>query len=385
MKSLINRRRAISALICGMGGCVLPSRFVFGDQQSPYKRMFDDPLQFTGPDEFAPGDEYRIGVFSPAAGERSLLAGAQLAADEINQSKLLDKPMRLIQRWANDPWGAGSQELIKMAYDDNVMAIIGGPDSASTHIAQQIALKAYMPLLAPAATDPTLTEIRVPWIFRLPPNDDALSTALVASEHVGANSRIGMIYADLHDARMAATAFRKAMLANEATPLFDFIVPDQNGALENAIQRAVQFSPDAVWVWLHHAQFGEFARMAKRLNLCKRIFAQWKMDDPIRKDTKDFLPITFAAPFQWNVISEAIQNFAERFANYADGDAPSYRDAYCYDAIKIIAAAIQKGGVTRKRLRDAIAGLGNFEGVAGKYEWDNGGGNAAKPFAYSLQ
>lgn len=382
MKSFINRRCALRALAYGMGGSVLPSRFAFGDKQTPYKRMFDDPMQFTGPDEFKPGDEYRIGVFSPAAGERSLLAGAQLSVDEVNQSKMLDKPLRLVQRWADGPWGAGSQELIKMAYEDNVMAIIGGPDSASTHVAQQIALKAYLPLLAPAATDPTLTEIRVPWIFRLPPDDDALSSALVQSERVGANSRIGMIYADLHDARMAATAFRKAM---EATPLFDLIVPDQNGALENAIQRALQFSPDAVWMWFHHTHLSEFVRMAKRLDLCRRIITQWKNDDPVFINETDAMTLIIAAPFQWKPNFKRILNFVNGFAESTNNLTPAYRDAYCYDAIKMIAAAIKQGGVTRKRLRDAIAGLGDFEGVAGKYEWDNGGGNAAKPVVISFE
>ncbi|MDP8245270.1 MAG: ABC transporter substrate-binding protein [Candidatus Hinthialibacter antarcticus] len=379
MKFSINRRRALTALISGMGGFVLPSRFAFGDQQTPYKRMFDDPLQFTGPDGSASGDQYCIGVFSPESGERSLLAGAQLAADEINQAKMLDKPLRLIQRWADGPWGAGSQQLIKMAYEDDVIAIIGGPDSASTHVAQQIALKAHLPLLAPAATDATLTEIRVPWIFRMPPSDDAMSAALMQSGCIKNNTRMGMIYADLHDARMAATAFRKALQTQNAPPLFDFIVPDEIGAMETAMQRAAQFSPDVIWVWFHQAHFKKFIKNAKRTNLCKRILTQWKTDDPVSINKSSGISITSAAPFWWDTGSIKIQKFTKKYSKFMNGSKPSYRDAFSYDAIKMIAETIKRGGNSRKQLRDAIVGLNGFEGLAGRYEWDNGNGNLLQP------
>ena len=67
-------------------------------------------------------------------------------------------------------------------YRSNVFAIpvIGGPDGETTHVAQQVATKAHLPLISPVSSDPSLTHTRVPWIFRLPPDDSVQAEELMA-------------------------------------------------------------------------------------------------------------------------------------------------------------------------------------------------------------
>ncbi len=329
--------------------------------------MFDDPLEFTGPDDVVPGADYRIGVFSPLTGSRSLMEGAQLAADQINDSIRLDKPLRLIQRWADDPWKAGSQQVIKLVYQDSVLALIGGPDSASTHVAQQVALKAHVPLLSPVATDPTLTEIRVPWIFRLPPNDDALAKALVKTERNILGLRIGMLYLDQHDARMAAAAFKKALQTKNRAPVFEMTVPDSINALVGASRRAKQFEPDVVWVWFDQKRMSQLVELVNERDVCNQVITQWNVEHSATPLIQSRTSILYAAPFDLN---GQINDTSE---------VTNYRDAYCYDAVNLIAAAIQQGGVTRKRLREQISRLSGYQGVTGNYVWDTGGGNTAPP------
>jgi len=153
----------------------------------PYKRMLDDPLTFTGTetlDSATTEAEYRIGVFAPDGDDhpvgRDLVRGVRLAVEQANVSGGVNgKPLRIVRRWAEDPWGAGSKEVIRMVFDDRVWALIGGPDGETTHVAQQVATKAHLPLIAPVSSDPSLTHTRVPWIFRLPPDDAAQAEALV--------------------------------------------------------------------------------------------------------------------------------------------------------------------------------------------------------------
>ena len=141
--------------------------------------MLDDPLTFTGIetlDSAAAEAEYRIGVFAPDGDDhpvgRDLVRGVRLAVEQANASGGVNgKPLRMVRRWADDPWGAGSKEVIRMVFDDRVWALIGGPDGETTHVAQQVATKAHLPLIAPVSSDPSLTHTRVPWIFRLPPDD----------------------------------------------------------------------------------------------------------------------------------------------------------------------------------------------------------------------
>jgi len=85
-------------------------------------------------------------------------------------------------------WGAASTALAKALMDDHALAILA-LDRNSSHLAEQMALKSFVPVVA-LADDKTLTSTNIPWIFRLQP-DTTPATALrmlVAAEcRSGAN------------------------------------------------------------------------------------------------------------------------------------------------------------------------------------------------------
>ena len=62
-------------------------------------------------------------------------------------------------------WGSASNEVVKMVYDDQDWAIFGSISSESTHIALRVALKAEIPIVNSASTDPTIPETYIPWYF----------------------------------------------------------------------------------------------------------------------------------------------------------------------------------------------------------------------------
>ena len=96
---------------------------------------------------------------------------ADLAIQEINSSGgYKGLPYKLVKRWSQDPWGAGSKEMIKLIYEDSVWAVIGSQNGENSHIAEQIVTKSFLPLISPLSADPTLNYIGIPWIFRLTPD-----------------------------------------------------------------------------------------------------------------------------------------------------------------------------------------------------------------------
>ena len=114
-------------------------------------------------------DEVRIGFLGPMENhpdERlgsAMLHGAQLAVDEANaRGGYGGKPFRLMVHNDQAIWGASSNEIVKMAYDDKVWAILGSISGESTHIALRVALKAEVPIVNCAATDPTIPETIIP-------------------------------------------------------------------------------------------------------------------------------------------------------------------------------------------------------------------------------
>ncbi len=63
-------------------------------------------------------------------------------------------------------WGAASTLLVHALMDDQPLAIVA-LDRDAAHLAEQLALKSFVPVLA-LSSDKSLTSTNVPWIFRLP-------------------------------------------------------------------------------------------------------------------------------------------------------------------------------------------------------------------------
>jgi hypothetical protein len=84
------------------------------------------------------------------------------------------------------PWGKASDDLVHAVFDSNVVGIVS-LDRASSHLAEQIAVKAFVPVIA-ISSDRTLTSINIPWIFRLPEGTStstAVETLAKAVQQVG--------------------------------------------------------------------------------------------------------------------------------------------------------------------------------------------------------
>ena len=84
-------------------------------------------------------------------------------------------------------WGKASNELVKLMYDPDVVGIVA-TDRNSAHLAEQIAVKVLIPVVA-ISSDRTLTSTNIPWIFRLdagtPPADAVPVLAMPRAELAG--------------------------------------------------------------------------------------------------------------------------------------------------------------------------------------------------------
>jgi hypothetical protein len=139
-----------------------------------YAKVGEDGVSYAGPQTGVLG-ETRIAVFGPNASERvhnpqvTKLAGASLVPIDSEQQ-----------------WGKASDQLVHAIYEDKVVAIIA-LDRKSSHLAEQIGVKAFVPVLA-VSLDKSLTSINIPWIFRMPEGtslESALQVMKSAVEQAG--------------------------------------------------------------------------------------------------------------------------------------------------------------------------------------------------------
>ncbi len=354
-----------------------------------YKSILDDKADYHGPERDEPDpegvEEVRIGFFAPNDARNPigmhLWRGATLAVEKANaEGGYRGKPFRLVCRWADNPWGAGSQEMTRLVYDDRVWAIIGSIDGAATHIAEQIAVKARVTLLSPLCGDSSLTHTAVPWMFRLPPDDRSVAETLakVAIPKMGVR-RIVLLNSTDHDGRAGASEVSSALRRFPVALVLHLTFDPSQTDFSPQINRVCSASVDAVFMWgLPEPSLRLLVALRERgINLS--IFAPPVFSLPSFLDKAGTAAEGLVTcRLTWGTDEIRLEKFAaeyhERF-----GEKPSDDAILGYDSATMVIEAIRKAGLNRARIRDAIGEMSGFVGVAGKVVWDNGGGNIAGP------
>jgi len=154
--------------------------------EKPYARVGENGVQYSGPplaDEKT--DALQIGVFGPRADE---IVHSPEVISLLRAINGQGQPISLIAIPSQLSWGKASDELVKAVYQGHALALIA-LDRASSHLAEQIGVKAFIPVVA-ISSDRTLTTTNIPWIFRLPegtPVEQALRSLAEAINRAGPN------------------------------------------------------------------------------------------------------------------------------------------------------------------------------------------------------
>jgi branched-chain amino acid transport system substrate-binding protein len=368
-----------------VGALLLP---VFSGADEPYKRMLDDPLTFTGTETLTGAEaehEYRIGVFAPDDDDhpvgRDLVQGVSLAVEQANAAGGIDgKPLRIIRRWAEDPWGAGSREVIRMVFEDRVWALIGGPDGETTHVAQQVATKAHLPLIAPVSSDPSLTHTRVPWIFRLPPDDAAQAETLVTTDlALRGLEAVGILVSADHDGKTFAAEIKAAMERQEMPPTFELAA---NPAVDDPVivaNRIKDFVPDGLVIRMSPTAVRRVLEELSEIGVSCPVFMPWVPgldlgEFPPSYDGPIIQLLPFDVPRECGPYLKMVRAAIRR-----DAARPSPSMVYGFDAVTLVIEALRRGASGRVELQQRLTELSGFDGASGTITWDNGGGNTVRP------
>ncbi len=142
----------------------------------PYRALVQSPPKALSPDDGTERSEdvIRIGCFLPLD-EKGLtvVRGMQVAIAEDSKRNPEETPIELVVRDARGAWGGSSNSLVDMVFADQVLALVGSTERRGTHLAELLAAKIHLPVLSLCGTDPTITQIPLPWIFCLAPRGEA--------------------------------------------------------------------------------------------------------------------------------------------------------------------------------------------------------------------
>jgi branched-chain amino acid transport system substrate-binding protein len=378
---------ALLALAIVVSCCLVAGAEPPALQPSAEKTPFFDrrklPLEYAGPGREAPDPkdltEVRIGYFGPDDPAHpeggDLWCAAVLAIEEANQQGgYHGKPFRLVARWSDNPWTGGAAHVTQMVYTEGVWAILGGIDSASTHLAEQVATKARLPLICASNSDRTANSAIVPWIFSLLPGDQLQAPVLAAelARRIGRRPFV-VIMGEDHDSRSFMAELNRSLAKNELAPQFQFVYRPTDADNANLAHRAIESQPAAVVLVANARGSARLVRDVRSAGFQSEIFGgpgmgrRHFLEEAGPAAEGVIFPLLVEPSEKWCALDEP---FMKRFQR-----SPDFAAAGTYDAVQLLVAAVRKAGLNRARIGDALRELSPWDGAAGAVRWDTLGGN----------
>lgn len=357
-----------------------------------YWRYFEEPPPFRGTGREKPPpsevESVKIGLIAPLdnpydslSGE-AMLFGATLAVDEANARGGFRGtiPFELVVRNDSGLWGATSNTMVELAYQENVWAVVGSIDGANSHIALRVALKAEVPMVNTACTDPTLNETAIPWILCCYPDDrqHGYRLAHLLFKERG-HRRVAILRSNDKYGRMGVGEFTDA--ARRLGSPITLEVRYEPGETEFAsqLERIRRMGAEAVVLWSNAADAGRIVAQMRTAGMAQPVFGTDRLVSPEFFETAASAAEGVLATYPLNPESpdSTWLDFQTRYSA-TFGKAPGAFAAFTYDGMRILLNAVERSGLNRARIRDRLAEMKSFEGVGGALRFDATHNNLGK-------
>ena len=302
--------------------------------------------------------------------------GAKLAAEEVNKAGgVLGRPIELVIEDSQSTNSGGVLAFSKLAGDKDIPAFIGPNRSAQIHAIAPDIQRLGKPVMI-GGTDPQLTHMGNPWLFRFRPND-TYSARVIAD--YGVKTLDKKKWAIVH----TTDAFGTSGMKNLVEALKGM------GVEPALVQGYTNYSQDFTPVVLAVKQSGAdvmatymtippdqalFARQLRQLG----VNIAW-VGSPTTVQTT---ALKLAGPALYG--SYAVSDFAadsspaakEFVTKYETTykSAPDFEGAWPYDAVHVLALAINNAkSLEPQKIREAILSVKGYPGVEGTYNFDQNG------------
>ncbi len=356
----------------------------------PYHKYFvpsDAAIAFWGPGRDKPEPDVetvKLGLLAPIERShevymgRPIRNGMQMAIDDANAAGgYKGKPFSMVTRNDAGLWGASANEIISFTYDDNVWAVIGTVDGANSHIAIRVALRTDLPIMNVADLDPTLMETRIPWVFRVVPDDRqmAYTIAYYVYKQLGLH-KVAILRANNRYGRFGVAQFRKSSIRlGKPAPIevnYELNYDKVNMEFLTQMERLQKAEPDAVILWADPEPAGLLVKSMREAGMNIPVVACERIINPafLRAAGKAAEGVIATSPFNPMDSNPRLVQFTKRYQERF-GEPPNAYAAHSYDGTQMVIEAIRKAGLNRYRIRDVLADMRHWDGVTGEIIMDD--------------
>lgn len=324
---------------------------------------------------------FKIGQVVPITGPAAeagkyAMAGAKLALEKVNKAGgILGKQVEILTEDDQTTNPGAVLAFSKLATNADIPAFIGSIRSTQMHAMAPDIMKTAKPTMF-GGTDPTLTKLGNPWLFRCRPND-SYSGRVIAE--FGAKELGLKKWGIVHSTDAFGTNGMKALADSlEGLGVKPVVVQgytNQSQDFTPVVLALKQAGVDVIGSYFtFENDLGIFARQLRQLG----VTAPWVGSPSITNVTA----LKLAGPALFNTYGVA--DYAEESSPEAKAYADAYRalmkvnpdnqSSWCYDAVNLLAMAFNKAGKTDpSAVREAMLAIRGYKGAEGEYNFDQNG------------
>jgi ABC-type branched-subunit amino acid transport system substrate-binding protein len=367
----------------------------FSKFAKPYYEWYTKTPEYNGParDVLTPTpadvSEVAIGFLGPIENHKdkalglAMLHGTELAVNEANaRGGYGGKPFRLKLHNDGALWGASSNEIVKMVYDEQVWAMLGSISGDSTHIALRVSLRAELPIVNSASTDPTIPETIIPWSLTSIQDDREQGYTLARRIYTDLGlKRIALLRVNERYGRLGVLKFRDASrrLGHPVVIEQKFFPGDTD--FQRQLRVIADSRVDGIVLWADAGPAGMILKQMRALGMKQPVFGSARVvgDDLFREAGPAVEGLEAVYPFDPNRDDPAWVGFQKRYEAAYGAKVDSFA-ALGFDTMNILLESICKAGLNRGRIRDALYSVERYHGVTGDMLFDPNAKNIAPLF-----
>lgn len=307
-----------------------------------------------------------------AAYGESIRQGLELARDEINA-----KGKVKIELVFEDSKGEKNEAINaanKLIHKDNVLAILGPTLSSEMFAIGPMVNQEGVPIMGTSLTVEGITEIG-DYVFRNSlPESAAIPQSIKKAKAKYNLKKVAIMYSDNNDLAVSGFKTIQQTLKEEGIEVLGVeTFSDKNTDFSAQLTKIATMNPDAIMVAGLYQEAALILKKAREIGINVPVVGNNGFNSPqlIKSAGAAADGAVVASPWFPGKDDPKVKNFITAYkAKY--NKEPDQFAAQAYDALQIMAIAIEKSGsmTDRNKLRDQLTAVKDYDGVTGKFAFD---------------
>jgi len=314
---------------------------------------------------------------------QSAKQGIEMAVEEINASGGLKS--RKIKVIYEDDGGEPQKSVSavqKLINVDKVLAILGPMWSSCVLAVAPIVESKGVVILSPTASSPKITYAG-DYIFRNTYSDaiEGAKTAEFASKELK-YGKAGILFINNDYGVGLKDAFKRKFEELGGKIVIDEGYDPKTTDFRTILVKVKERSPEVIYI-AGYSEMGQLLRQMRETGIKIPVLSciMFEISDIAKVAGKAAEGVIYAYPsYDPEKGNEITLKFAKKFKEKY-GTLPDPEAAFSYDAVKILALAMKRGGFTSEDIKNALYKIKGYNGVTGKTSFDENG-DVIKPVGF---